>query len=220
MGLRFAAKFISNRCTEGERRWIKNKLDYYESIMETAIATYSKSNLDALRKKLDYARRNTDYVEIEDDFLDLMARSGFDITYDAKKARGVFGPTKFEVTLSSGKIYLQLNCRPTDSSTAIAELLSAIGKLTLYDIDDPAKYFEGKMTGWIDAIDARLRDYTPPKRALTNEQAYCVICMDAESTYAFVPCGHKCVCEDCAGQIKDKCPICRAKIRDRVKIFA
>merc|ERR1712008_233548 len=26
----------------------------------------------------------------------------------------------------------------------------------------------------------------------------CVVCLDAENTHALVPCGHKCVCNECA----------------------
>lgn len=38
----------------------------------------------------------------------------------------------------------------------------------------------------------------------------CVICLSAPCTHAFLPCGHRCVCEACAnGQALPKCPICR-----------
>jgi len=44
------------------------------------------------------------------------------------------------------------------------------------------------------------------------ENMQCVVCMDAEKDYAFVPCGHICVCGTCAGLIGNedglKCPLC------------
>jgi ankyrin repeat protein len=46
----------------------------------------------------------------------------------------------------------------------------------------------------------------------------CVICIDAPRTHAFVPCGHLCVCLDCAslpemrgGTCGKTCPVCRQK---------
>ena len=37
----------------------------------------------------------------------------------------------------------------------------------------------------------------------------CIVCMDAENTHSFVPCGHKCVCEACADNVmatSGECP--------------
>ena len=44
---------------------------------------------------------------------------------------------------------------------------------------------------------------------------WCVICFEKENNYAFLPCGHKCVCKDCAdsnNRSRGTCPICRHKI--------
>ena len=38
----------------------------------------------------------------------------------------------------------------------------------------------------------------------------CCICMDNEKEYAYVNCGHMCVCIDCQkGEWKNKCPLCK-----------
>ena len=40
----------------------------------------------------------------------------------------------------------------------------------------------------------------------------CCVCMEARKTHAFVPCGHRCVCEGCADCImaaSKECPVCR-----------
>ena len=45
-----------------------------------------------------------------------------------------------------------------------------------------------------------------------NKGADCVICMDKGHEVVFVPCGHYCLCENCANQIlgtTKKCPLCR-----------
>ena len=46
-------------------------------------------------------------------------------------------------------------------------------------------------------------------------ESECVVCMDEENTHMFTPCGHKCVCKDCADLImggKAECPNCRTKV--------
>lgn len=43
---------------------------------------------------------------------------------------------------------------------------------------------------------------------IKNEPTYCVCCMENPDDYAYVNCGHKCVCKMCSQKI-NKCPICR-----------
>ena len=50
----------------------------------------------------------------------------------------------------------------------------------------------------------------------------CVICTDAVADHVLVPCGHKCICADCGDLLKtgnQPCPMCRAEIRDAIKVF-
>lgn len=53
----------------------------------------------------------------------------------------------------------------------------------------------------------------------------CTICINAESTHLFIPCGHFCICEDCASQIMQDsdnvkmCPICKAQISSVHKVY-
>ena len=51
----------------------------------------------------------------------------------------------------------------------------------------------------------------------------CVICLGNEPTHAIIPCGHRCLCSDCATSVSrkggGKCPICRANIHTIFKIF-
>jgi hypothetical protein len=42
----------------------------------------------------------------------------------------------------------------------------------------------------------------------------CTVCLSNLKSHCFVPCGHVCVCSDCAANSRSfngKCPICRAK---------
>ena len=48
-----------------------------------------------------------------------------------------------------------------------------------------------------------------------NHVKMCVVCLSNEIKWILVPCGHKCVCEDCGKIILEKnqnCPICKQKI--------
>ena len=49
----------------------------------------------------------------------------------------------------------------------------------------------------------------------------CVICMAKERSVACVPCGHRCLCNDCGkpGAARGKCPMCRHPVQAFVRIF-
>jgi hypothetical protein len=44
-----------------------------------------------------------------------------------------------------------------------------------------------------------------------ESEGTCSICMDAEISHVFVPCGHFCTCITCA-RLCDRCPICRVPV--------
>ncbi|XP_055327943.1 baculoviral IAP repeat-containing protein 2-like isoform X2 [Paramacrobiotus metropolitanus] len=46
----------------------------------------------------------------------------------------------------------------------------------------------------------------------------CIICMEEQSNYAFVPCGHVQTCLQCS-VILERCPLCRHEIKDRIRIY-
>lgn len=49
----------------------------------------------------------------------------------------------------------------------------------------------------------------------------CCVCLDKQSTHAFVPCGHLCVCGSCAEllmRVDAKCPYCRARAQETCQI--
>ncbi len=63
---------------------------------------------------------------------------------------------------------------------------------------------------------------SPPK---VEEQSSCVLCMSNAPTHAFIPCGHKQLCGECAenadiiGGLATKCPVCRREFQCIVQIF-
>jgi hypothetical protein len=56
-----------------------------------------------------------------------------------------------------------------------------------------------------------------------GDSVLCVVCMDAPSTHAFVPCGHRSVCQACSitvfGLFQQLCPVCRCASTQVIKIF-
>ena len=56
------------------------------------------------------------------------------------------------------------------------------------------------------------------------EPTVCSICLDAYTSHAFIPCGHRCVCAKCASIAVltaswPRCPLCRSRATSVVKIF-
>ena len=47
----------------------------------------------------------------------------------------------------------------------------------------------------------------------------CCVCLDAEPTYAVLPCGHRCLCAGCRGAAKRECPVCRTPAQGTLRIF-
>lgn len=61
----------------------------------------------------------------------------------------------------------------------------------------------------------------PPLPGAVN----CIICLQSAATYAFVPCGHLCLCYECLhpfrGSAKGSlCPVCRTQIVSSLRIFS
>mmetsp|Transcript_12068 Transcript_12068/g.27886 ORF Transcript_12068/g.27886 Transcript_12068/m.27886 type:complete len:461 (-) Transcript_12068:171-1553(-) len=51
-------------------------------------------------------------------------------------------------------------------------------------------------------------------------QPDCVICLEQAAHWAFIPCGHRCICEECKNRERlDKCPVCRAKHTNVIRIY-
>ena len=69
-----------------------------------------------------------------------------------------------------------------------------------------------------EVINLKIRCTSPCNPALEGE-AECNICYINEKKYACIPCGHMCMCGECANRIVDKCPICKDNIKDIIKIY-
>lgn len=56
-----------------------------------------------------------------------------------------------------------------------------------------------------------------------DDDQLCVVCLSAAKTHAFLPCGHRCVCDSCGSEILSvpsaTCPICRGAAASFIQIF-
>lgn len=53
----------------------------------------------------------------------------------------------------------------------------------------------------------------------SKKENKCSICMENDSEYIFIPCGHFCICANCDNQYnQDICPICRT-LGNRFKVY-
>merc|ERR1711998_48529 len=51
----------------------------------------------------------------------------------------------------------------------------------------------------------------------------CVVCLDAAPTHVVIPCGHQCICEDCAIALahawQGQCPLCRVYMQSALRVY-
>jgi hypothetical protein len=64
-------------------------------------------------------------------------------------------------------------------------------------------------------------EHQADKTSILKNRGTCIICLERSSTYAYVPCGHLCICDHCTSfeSVCDKCPICRNNSQQVMKVF-
>lgn len=85
---------------------------------------------------------------------------------------------------------------------------------------------EGKISSMDDtqsSIVAQLTELKDQFAQLAKKSSkWCVVCFEKENDYTFLPCGHKCMCKDCALRTQRRyqtCPYCRERITKVQRIF-
>jgi hypothetical protein len=58
-----------------------------------------------------------------------------------------------------------------------------------------------------------------PSQPTKATDAMCAVCLAATVTHVLVPCGHACFCTECVEQLPNQCPICRANIALKVRLY-
>mmetsp|Transcript_11352 Transcript_11352/g.17026 ORF Transcript_11352/g.17026 Transcript_11352/m.17026 type:complete len:381 (+) Transcript_11352:89-1231(+) len=63
-------------------------------------------------------------------------------------------------------------------------------------------------------------DLTPVKeRKVTGNVSMCCICFDNEVSHVMIPCGHPCICRDCAKVDLRECPVCRSHVIRSIRFY-
>ena len=57
------------------------------------------------------------------------------------------------------------------------------------------------------------------KNKRDNVNNHCIVCMYRSRDYAFIPCGHLCLCWKCKDNLDQKCLVCKKKYDSVIKIF-
>lgn len=52
-----------------------------------------------------------------------------------------------------------------------------------------------------------------------EEIKFCIVCTERKITTILTPCGHWCLCKECANKIGSKCPICKEIIYSKIKVY-
>ncbi|KAJ1484464.1 hypothetical protein T484DRAFT_1797027 [Baffinella frigidus] len=89
-----------------------------------------------------------------------------------------------------------------------------------------AKYRTGRTGGGRPLLSAaRGTVVKAGEEATETEASECSVCWNAPTTHALSPCGHRCVCGECAevvlalGKEQRCCPICRAWVADSLRVW-
>ena len=102
-----------------------------------------------------------------------------------------------------------------EDESAVIALLQADLRAMKVKMDE----MEDGPNGVISLLQADLRTMKLKKEEI-EEKVTCKLCMDAEVSTVFTPCGHACCCQACAlkpGLVM--CPICRGDIVSKDRIF-
>lgn len=66
---------------------------------------------------------------------------------------------------------------------------------------------------------SRLQRRVQARQQVFSDEQRCVVCVDNPKEVICLPCGHVCLCENCAQKIKLNCPVCRSKIETKAAAF-
>lgn len=73
-------------------------------------------------------------------------------------------------------------------------------------------------------VERSVRPIVADVQAKASAKPECVVCQDRVAERAIVPCGHHCLCDECAHQLvsvgNGKCPLCRGNVQSTLKIFS
>ena len=105
-----------------------------------------------------------------------------------------------------------------------AEAAAAVERMQLQERRAQLQERQAELALEMQQMDAQLGVVAPaaPASQPGEEEALCLVCMDAPKRFAMVPCLHVCACEACAQQLLNvtrSCPVCRVPIQSVGQVF-
>jgi hypothetical protein len=64
-----------------------------------------------------------------------------------------------------------------------------------------------------------LEEQVEAMQATTDANVACVVCITEEATHVIVPCGHLALCADCCSGPIRRCPLCRQRCEQKIRLF-
>jgi uncharacterized protein YggU (UPF0235/DUF167 family) len=126
--------------------------------------------------------------------------------------------SKLRVRITSPGYNNQANCQFPRAIRSVGKKYSVPPEAITFARGPAGKFFYRIKKNLITVLDY---DTLPPEtkvnvdRIYEDENADCVVCMDASHEVVIVPCGHFCMCKECANILQNssgKCPMCRGDI--------
>jgi hypothetical protein len=114
------------------------------------------------------------------------------------------------------------------TSSGLRQLLSTLAQLTAMATQVSLARDEAERASQITAaVDAERTKIVEEMKAQDAAERACTVCMDRPKSTVLIPCGHRCVCSECAAVLtarskpveKQICPICRKKIERTLATF-
>ena len=112
--------------------------------------------------------------------------------------------------------------KAAEAAAAAAEATAAAERLHMEERRAAIQERQAALALELQQMNAQL-GVAPAAAPQLEEEALCVVCMDAPKQHIIIPCGHQCVCEACAQHLTQatspSCPVCRAPIRETTRVY-
>jgi len=199
--------------TQGLRQDVNSKISnvsvWIDSKMNTPPPRVDKSRHQLVEEK----RRLEHLLQVQSDLFERKLKS---LTAHIDRLENISYNQKDEIR----ELRLELDKRSQVLEAMKKNVKNYKGEIEESDIVEALRKLDDesltRMLGSIALIQQERRD-----SKLRNTE--CSICFSEKKCCAFIPCGHLCVCQDCAEIIEQKtsptCPICREKVESHFRVY-
>jgi len=164
----------------------------FEEENQKSLGLIAKLQDEISKLKQASQKREQEYQEVED-YIDVLEQEVKELEQDASDIKGENESYKSIIE------YLTNNPQ-------LEDLQKSVTKLSIDELDELVIF----------AQSTKMQKKEAKKQAET-----CVICLERPRNHILIPCAHMCLCEDtdCIKTVGEKCPLCREKIQNILKVF-